>query len=122
MNSKYSKKLSENLNRLLYVTPAGAGLVGLCSNTLGAIILAISLTSGDGYQESMRTGIEYHYALVSDIGVKVGIYLFVFGSVLQVIEKINFKKSQKVSLPMIVLVTVFLYFVSIIILPRLLFL
>jgi len=73
-------------------------MFGLVMNVVGATILAISLTAGDGRQTSPTTGIDYHVALISDWGFKLGLYLFLFGFACQILEKkhdgeiINFKE------------------------------
>lgn len=105
--------------------PRIIGVLGLLTGSFGAIISALSLTAGDGNQTSIVSGIDYHIALISDIGFKIGFFFLILGFVLQVIEKIHEIKRKSVKIRLLVLIfipVVFLYSFGVNMISRILFL
>lgn len=85
------------------LSPQTVGIFGLSCSSLGAIVLALSFTAGDGRQTSIISGIDYHIALISDIGFKIGFYLIILGFVFQIIEKIYEDKMQSISFDLLII-------------------
>lgn len=123
-NNCQTKKLGRLLNNIQnWLTPKVVGVFGLSLNAFGSIILAISLTAGDGRQTSVVSGIDYHLALISDIGFKIGFYFLLFGFILQITEKIHIKE-QKIKLELLlttILLSLIGYIYCINIITRILF-
>lgn len=89
------------------------GLIGLCLNSLGALLIAFSLQGGDGYWVGEFTGIQYHTAYISERVFIVGVLIFVAGFILQIFEKYwgdEFRDIRIVSLVIVFSVFVFLLF------------
>lgn len=99
-------------------------IIGLISNSIGTFISVLSITAGNGMVISPATGFEYHIALISDYGFKIGLYLLIFGFLLQTSEKIYFEnKDIKIyQITSIFICTVFFYFLLIKLLNQFLFL
>ena len=71
------------------------GLFGLWLNIGGALMSAVSIKEYQGaYTKSLVSGIQYHYALISSIGVKIGLFLIILGFVFQIYEK-RMKEGEK---------------------------
>jgi len=112
-----TKKLSE-------FQPRSIGIVGLICTSLGAIISVLSFTAGDGRQTSPISGIDYHVALISNIGFKIGFYFMILGFVFQIIERIYEGKQENIKLNLLVttfLLSVAIYLVGINFIARFLF-
>ena len=78
-------------------------ILGLVINSIGALISVLSLTTSDGNVTS-QSGIEYHIAVISDIGFRVGLYLLILGFLFQILEKLS--KEESVPYPAIILIVI----------------
>src|SRR3989338_5827322 len=124
-----TKKLGEVCQKFKRYTTNGVdprivGVSGLVLGSLGSIISVLSLTAGDGRQTSNFSGVDYHVALISDVGFKTGFYFLILGFVLQIIEKTHKSKNRNIessSLLTIFLLSLVLYLFGINIISRFLF-
>ena len=124
-----TKKLGEVFQEFKNITRNGAsprlvGVWGLVLSSIGSIISVLSLTAGNGRQTSTFSGIDYHVALISDMGFKTGFFFLIFGFVLQITEKTYGIKNEKIEsniLFTIFLVSLALYLFGVNIASRFLF-
>ena len=69
------------------MTKKQIGTLGLVINSIGVLVSAVSIRESDGYTESLRSGIQYHLASISSIGLKLGLFLIILGFVFQIYER-----------------------------------
>ncbi|GEM_PF-5017471 len=80
------------------------GILALTAGAIGAYISVLSFTASDGRVVSPSTGFEYHIAVISNYGFKIGLFFLILGFLLQILEKIHNTKNS-IILGEIVLVT-----------------
>lgn len=86
------------------------GTWGLVINSLGVLISAVSIRESDGYTESLRSGVHYHLASISLIGLKLGLFLIILGFVFQIYER-GMKDGKKESTPTMIITYSFVTFI-----------
>lgn len=87
------------------------GIWGLVINSLGVLISAVSFREDPNvYTPSLRSGIQYHPALVSSIGFKLGLFLIILGFVFQIYGKVM-KEGEKEPTPTMILTYSFVAFI-----------
>ena len=100
------------------------GIIGLLISSFGALVSALSFAENSGgYVKSSFSGIQYHIAIVSSYGFKIGLFLMILGFLFQILEKV-YKENLEISsstLIAVVLMAMSLFVILIILSNHLLF-
>lgn len=63
------------------------GFLGLIINSVGALLLSVSIMGASGLTTGHTEGSEYKIAIVNDWGTEVGLKLIILGFIFQILEK-----------------------------------
>lgn len=69
------------------MTGSTIGFLGLITNSIGALLLSVSVIGAPGFTTGHTGGSAYKIAIVNDWGTDVGLKLIILGFIFQIFEK-----------------------------------
>jgi hypothetical protein len=91
------------------------GTLGLILNAIGAFVLVIATTGDPNSGIGNSEGIIYSYVIINDLFSKLGLLLFIFGFLLQILERQGAKDGDiaKVKIVLLFLAAIAFFYLAI---------